>query len=709
MSYFQAYTVKVVIIMLVAVACFVLITSAALATPTYGVLTVGNDTDTSGLACTGTADCNLRSAIEYANAHGGNWAIIFTSGVHTFTLGSPLIVSSNAISISANAGQTVFVNANNTGNAFQISGSDVMLNHLYIYGSASGFSNIWIKGSAQRVVISNNYIGTYPGSSGAVNCNVSLNSYSGIYIDSTGVIAPGSARAWIYGNMIGCNYGTPGDGIDILTDHVIVGVDPAGVPHGDMTEFNSGAGILIGSGATANVIRAETNAANMNGIVVTDGAYLNDILTNTVFNNSNVGIWLSGGVYSTTVRGNTLYGQGNAAIQIDNGAHDNTIGSAFMASGGRNRIFNNTREGIYISDANTHGNQIHGNWIGVEGANGHNGLVLTNGAHDNLIGDTTDPNTISGNGQNGVEILNGAHHNTLWWNNIGTRVNQTQVLSNTWSGVSIHDGAHDNLLEQNLISGNGVYGVVIDGSTTASNTLVLNWIGYHYTLSMPNGWDGVALLNGTFSNVLGGGGLNNFIMGNTASGIYVAGGSHNNAVMENVIASNLKYGILFDGGTTANNVVNGATITNNGLDGLAARNGALYNTWTHVSIYNNAGLGINTQAINEATHTPHPPTLAIVAMDRSSGLISGKANITSGPFFTKIELYRPAPDPSGYGEGKTFVGSTYTDNVGNWSIIDPAFTGCYTGFATETLLTGTGSTEFMYDTCQIFMPLVLKH
>jgi len=701
---------KTIVIVFAMIVCATVLSSAAFAyAPTAVVYTVGNDGDTGGLACDTPANCTLRSAVQLANSDGADTDIVFTTGVHTITLGSALNLTADTTWIGANTGRTVFINANNAGQAFVISGSEVTLNNLYIYGSGAGTSNIYITGSAKRVTISNNYIGTYLGSAGGFQCDVSPNSYSGIYIDASGAIGAGEARAWIFGNHIACNKGTPGDGIDILTDHVIVGADAAGVSHANSIQSNQRHGVEIsGAGSNNNVIRDSTIMGNQNGVVVDSGAQLNSVLTNTLEANHNLGVWFTGvDTRFNVAQANNIAGQENTGVQIDGSARDNVIGSVFLSSGNGNQIYGNTREGVYIAGADTRFNSVFDNRIGLNGQNGHNGIVLDDNTHGNVIGDIgAGRNIISDNGWNGVEILNGAYDNTVRGNYIGTGLNGTTILSNTLSGVSIHDGAHDNTLDQNLIGGNGVYGVIIDGSTTSTNTLTLNLIGNYL---VPNGWDGLALTGGTFGNTIGGDGVPNNLASNLASGIYVAGGSHNNSILRNFIQLNYKYGVIFDGGLTANNVISRTAIYNNGLDGIAIRNGANQNVWTEIITYGNGGLGINTQAIDESTHVPHPPDLSIVAIDRSTGLISGKANITSFPFFTKVELYRVAPDPSGYGEGRTFVGSAFTDNLGDWYIIDPAFTsGCYTGFTTETTLLGTGSTEFIRNNCMTFLPVVLK-
>ncbi|CAG0931305.1 hypothetical protein TFLX_02084 [Thermoflexales bacterium] len=715
----SSFTFRLLAVISAALFCLVLLVNLVLAGSLAGVFTVGRDDDPPSIvSCDMPADCTLRSALWKARDQGGDYTILFTAGIHTITLASPLEITANAITVTAEAGQTVFINANNNGPAFHISGSNVRLNNLYIYGSVTGTSNISITGSAQGVVLSNNHIGVYPSDSGGVTCNVSPNSSSGVFIESSGVISPGNARAWIYGNHISCNKGTPGHGIDILTDKVIVGADTAGTPHVNYVEANRQHGIRIeGPTASENVIRNSVITDNHNGLVITGTAHHNRVLTNTVGDNTNLGVWLND-AYFNEIQANDIYGHNNTGVQVDGGAHQNAIGSSTVSSAGGNRIHNNAREGIYISDANTYSNTVRANWVGVDGGNGRNGVVLENGTHGNLIGDYLTPgeaaagrNIIIQSGHNGVIVIHGAHDNHVGGNYIGVTISGTNVLSNAASGISLLLGAHDNTIDQNLIGGNGLYGVVIDGATTSTNTLTLNQIGYHSAagISLPNRLDGLMLRNGTFGNRIGGIGRKNFIGSNLANGICLTNSAQHNSILANDITANFKYGVLFDGVTTTANVISRTAVYLNGLDGIAERNGAVYNIWTEISTYGNVWLGINTQAVDESTHIPHPPTLSITSTQRSTGLISGWASPTSSTLSTKVELYRVARDASGYGEGRTFVGHAYTDSTGDWSITDPAFTGCYVAFATETSSSGTASTEFSRDNCRyIFLPLIVR-
>lgn len=711
------FELKLVVVTGAALFCLALLISLVLASPTqatpeYGVLTVGNDTDASGLPCTSTDDCNLRSAIEYANTHGGDWAIVFTSGIHTFTLGSPLTISADAITITANAGQTVFINANNNGQAFIIYGSGVRLNNLYIYGSTAGTANIWIGSSAQGMVLSNNYIGTYPTNSGSVDCEVSLNSHSGVYINSTGAVAAGSARAWIYGNTISCNKGIPGNGIHILSDHVVIGANATGAANANYIGYNRGDGVHIaGSGYNYNTIRNSIIGHNQNGIVISATAKYNSVLTNTISTNTNVGVFLTGvGTDYNYVRANTIREQSNTGVHIDAGARYNEIGCGLLggSSASGNVISANDREGVYLSGANTMNNYVHCNRIGTsadglsDDGNKGNGVVLTNGARGNFIGTTVaGRNIIAGNDVNGVEIVAGAHDNLVQANYIGVNAAE-QPLSNTLSGVAIYAGAYLNLIggsdvsNLNTISHNGIYGIYIAGSGTTTNTVKYNHI-------MSNGDNGVTVQEGAQGNTIGSTAFaqGNAIRANGTSGIYVADSGHN-TILYNGVGENAHYGVLLDGVSTTWNVVSGTTILDNGYDGIAERNGANLNAWTQVSIYNNGGLGIDKDVSDDAANVIHAPAAVITSIVPAGDVvhISG-----TGLNLSLVEVYQVAPDPSGFGEGKTYVGLAPVTS-GRWSLSVPSSYGrCFTLFE---IALAVSSSEFGPSSCRTFLPSILK-
>jgi hypothetical protein len=75
-----------------------------------------------------------------------------------------------------------------------------------------------------------------------------------------------------------------------------------------------------------------------------------------------------------------------------------------------------------------------------------------------------------------------------------------------------------------------------------------------------------------------------------------------------------------------------------------------------------------------------------------------------------VEVYRAAVDPSGYGEGKSFVGSVATDGYGAWTLTFPGAGGCFTAFMTEhsLLVHASASSEFSANTCRTFLPFISR-
>ncbi len=115
---------------------------------------------------------------------------------------------------------------------------------------------------------------------------------------------------------------------------------------------------------------------------------------------------IKGNYIGTDVTG-TLPLPNNQGIHIEAAAQSNSIGGSSASE--RNIISGNTNYGIYITDSNTNGNLIKGNYIGtdVNGtamlANGY-GVHIILGAQNNIIGGSTagERNIISGNHTYGI-------------------------------------------------------------------------------------------------------------------------------------------------------------------------------------------------------------------------------------------------------------------------------------------------------------------
>ena len=132
---------------------------------------------------------------------------------------------------------------------------------------------------------------------------------------------------------------------------------------------------------------------------------------------------------------------------------------------------------------------------------------------------------------------------------IGLDATGNLAAPNVFEGIQISDGAHDNIIggtgpnERNVISGNTLYGIYISGVTTTRNVILGNYIGTNLdgNAALPNHKGGVILTEGTNQNTIGGdtAAARNCISGNTDAGIWITGsGVSQNSVRGNYIGLN---------------------------------------------------------------------------------------------------------------------------------------------------------------------------
>ncbi len=240
-----------------------------------------DDDSNAGLACTPAPnDCNLRSAINIANNDGKPTTITF-AGSYLIRLLSPLptLMGDNTV-IKALPGLEVHLNGNNTaGSVLRITDAHVEVQGLRIYGAGTGYPNLTISDNAYDAVVAGNVIGDDDAPYG--NCSGSDGAYGGIYIDATGEFDSGF-RAWIYGNIIECNRGIPGDGITIRSDKVIVGKDHNG--NGSDTQRNV---IRLNNGFGVNLAHTTGNTVCDNDLIenVMGGLYIGSFHNNNIMSN----------------------------------------------------------------------------------------------------------------------------------------------------------------------------------------------------------------------------------------------------------------------------------------------------------------------------------------------------------------------------------------------------------------------------------------
>ena len=231
---------------------------------------------------------------------------------------------------------------------------------------------------------------------------------------------------------------------------------------------------------------------------------------------------------------------------------DATTDDSFAANGGRPAI---------VLEGSSAGFGADGLWLGP-GADGSTirGLVIRDwGGVGILIDAGSDNNTVAGN-YIGRFTTSGTDSGG------GTEIN--------WEGISIY-GANNVIggtapADRNIISGNGTYGIAIDGSSASGNQIIGNWIGTDASGStaLGNEWGGISINNAP-GNTIGGptSAHGNVISGNSGAGIEIDGETADgNSVKNNWIGVNTagsaslpnsSDGITISGGSD-NTVIGGA-------------------------------------------------------------------------------------------------------------------------------------------------------
>ncbi|MFZ5979702.1 MAG: T9SS type A sorting domain-containing protein [Candidatus Zixiibacteriota bacterium] len=315
-----------------------------------------------------------------------------------------------------------------------------------------------------------------------------------------------------------------------------------------------------------------------NRIGGSDDSRRNVIIGNGIDADHTYGLCISGsGAIGNIVLGNYIgmYGNGtlidgnrNGAGLIDK-ASDNVIGGP--EPGDINLISGNDGAGVVIASG-AFDNSIVNNIIGPDitgntgPGNGANGMVLCEGAHNNLVGGGSyaEGNHISGNIGSGLVITGyGTDANEVKSNYFGADITGLFPLANTEAGVLISEGARFNLIggsaatDRNLISGNDGDGVLISGSGTSFNRVSGNYIGCNYrgTGYLGNGnvnGAGITLTDHATENTIGG----------------------STEPERNIISGNLYYGVFLNGSGTIYNRITGNFIGVNVYGTSSLPNGA---------------------------------------------------------------------------------------------------------------------------------------
>jgi hypothetical protein len=581
--------------------------------------------------------------------------------------------SPNTLTIGDNAVLKIVLSGSQAGavDGLVIGAGNCTVRGLVIDNFAEG-SGLVLNGSGNDVVMGN-FIGTdVTGESAAAN-NIGINSNSSG--DTTGGASP-SDRNIISGNNsalpdLADGLGPSDWGIAPGNANLIEG-NYIGTDRSGTSAVGNGNGIFQGNNETIGGLTAIPGTGAGNVISGNTGAGINNM------GNQNV---IAGNLIGTTADG--LAALGNFA-----GIHlygsDNIIGGT--APGSRNIISANSGDGggginvdqVSGGPGGAQGNLVEGNYVGTDitGAKclgGQNWGFITDG-YDNTVGGTTAAarNIISAQGGIGIQIQSRAgfyptYGNVVQGNYIGTDLSGTVAVPG-FAGILLIGGAYGNIIggavpaAGNLIDGEGnVAAIGIEGSS--SNVIQGNLIGTDKT--------------GTVA------------VGNPGSGIYIDNGGGD-------IANNNTIGGTAPG--------DGNTIAFNGGPGADVEAGT-GNSILGNSIYANASPGIYLNSPNNADDDQAAPVLTNVSTSGSGTTISGTLQSVANTTF-RIEFFaNSSMDPSGDGQGQTFLGfATVSTNASGSGNLSATFS---TVVPTGYFLSATATNLSTGDTSQFAKDLVV--
>jgi hypothetical protein len=382
------------------------------------------------------------------------------------------------------------------------------------------------------------------------------------------------------------------------------------------------------------------------------------------------------------------------------------FGSSGSGSTVRGLVMN--RLAIAIQFLGNDNSTIEGNFIGTNAAgtvalpNTTAGIRISSSADNNIVGGTSNSarNVISGNTSSiGVQITINCAGNTVQGNFIGTNAAGNAALGNA-TGVSIENNSPNTLVGGDMVPARNVIvpslqGGAVNISNTHSGVQVRgNFIGTDLTgtIRLENSSRGVDMLVTTGVTV---GGLTAALgmpPGNLiASGNFGIGGqsTHSLTVQGNLIGTDtlgnlLSYPVPPLGGNTYGISLHDATAliggTTPGQANVIAGHtdagvkstfgGQITTAILGNSIHSNgrvggpSGLGIDLAITGVSSNDPcdvvHPQNFPVITnILAAQGLvsISGTLNSVANKTFRLEFFSNTVTDPSGFGEGKTFLGS----------------------------------------------------
>ncbi len=549
-------------------------------------------------------------------------------------------------------------------------------------------------GNAKILIQIDGSLATTPGGSGLVPFDDVGSTYRGM--DLTGWTTPDTSGAGNAGAE-----GIEAYGVGDYIEGNFFGTDAAG------TVANANyVGVSSNNGPLTNV-----DAGNIIGGTTPEAR-------NLISGNQDEGVVIFPDAFETAVQGNFIGTDITGQIALPNVNSGVLAGQPTMTIGGTlandgNVISSNGTDielnNLLDNSESASGSLVQGNFIGTDStgtfsvsAEYGTGVLILARLRDEQIGGTTPAaaNIISGN-EYGVLIADNVYDTNVQGNYIGTDVTGTKAIGN--GNMSLYIGTITNLgasaadlipagdisVTGNLISGNLTDGIDIQGTSTGyggegetyqGNTIQGNLIGTDITGTLPlaNQGNGLTLNESATNNLIGGTqpGAGNLIAYNTGNGVLVDPGTANpgegfgNNTVGNTILSNGGAGVRINSGTQ--NLISRNSIFGNGDLGIAVGTGGPnINTPCQSSVtgpndLQNAPVltaGSGTSFITATATDPNNNTSEFsnaVQATATGNVLSLLGNFNSLPNTTyTIEFFSStAADPSGYGQGQTYLGST---------------------------------------------------
>jgi len=574
-------------------------------------------------------DGSLRQAILDANSNPGYDTIAFAvdSQFPTIQLANALPSITDPVSLDGTtqdgyAGVPI-VWLDGGGLSFGDNGLVIATDNSLVRGlGVTGFSNY---GSAAGILVE--------GDGNAIRGNyIGLTAYGEGQCNDYGIILAGQ------GNLVG---GTNAADANVISDNYMSGVLVEGA--GNRIEGN-----LIGLDPTGTWMAGNWMCGVEVGSTgdVPASAWIEN---NVICGNWDDGVGFGNNFGGSDVVNNRIGVDASGTLAMGNQGSGVSIGTHADGAGGVN-VRDNVISGNYgdgVRMANASDNVVSGNRIGVDASglsttdstdstlgNYGNGVMIFGSSSDNRVGgdDWADRNVIGGNSGDGIMVMGfgPGTGNLVQGNFVGVGADGATAIPNQADGVDILGSG--NSVSGNVISGNAGWGLSIMGD---SNTVQGNFVGTQADGTSPlgNGGDGIDIYNGN-QNQIGGvaQGEGNVVAFNGGSGVGVLGGS-GNAIRGNSIFANVSIDPFY---AAIGIDLGGDGVTTNDSFGHDGPNA--YQNFPELVSATRAGSSMTVQ-----------------------GRLSADADRTY-----MVDIYASEQaDPTGYGQGQTYLGSAMVTTNGN--------------------------------------------